>query len=38
MSVFQFPVVNLENQPVGNVDLLPEVFKLEEINKHYYIY
>ena len=34
MSVFQFPVVNLENQPVGNVDLLPEVFKLEEINKH----
>ena len=34
MSVFQHPVVNLENQPAGNVDLLPEVFKLEDINKH----
>jgi len=34
MSVFQFPVVNLENKPAGNVDLLPEVFKLEDINKH----
>jgi len=34
MSVFQHPVVNLENKPVGNVDLLPEVFKLEDINQH----
>jgi len=34
MAVFQFPVVNLENKPAGNVDLLPEVFKLEQINKH----
>ena len=34
MSSFQHPVVNLENAPVGNVDLMPEIFKVEEINKH----
>ncbi|MBK8794488.1 MAG: 50S ribosomal protein L4 [Holophaga sp.] len=34
MSVFQYPVVNLENKPAGSVDLLPEVFKLEDINQH----
>ncbi|MCE1229707.1 MAG: 50S ribosomal protein L4 [Firmicutes bacterium] len=34
MSVFQHPVVNLENKPAGHVDLLPEVFKLEDINEH----
>ena len=34
MATFQHPVVNLENKPAGNVELLPEVFKLEDINKH----
>src|SRR5512145_2083537 len=34
MATFQHPVVNLENKPVGTVELLPEVFKLEDINKH----
>ena len=34
MAVFQAPVMNLDNAQVGTVDLLAEVFKLEEINKH----
>ncbi len=34
MATFQHPVVTLENKPAGSVELLPEVFKLEEINKH----
>ena len=34
MATFQHPVVNLEGKSVGTVDLLPEVFKLEEINTH----
>jgi large subunit ribosomal protein L4 len=34
MAVFQQPVLNLENKQVGTVDLLAEVFKLEDINKH----
>lgn len=34
MAVFQHPVVNLENRQVGTVDLLPEIFKLEDVNKH----
>lgn len=34
MAVIQHPVVNLDNKQVGSVDLLPEVFKLEDINKH----
>ena len=34
MAVFQHPVVNLENKKVGSVELLPEVFKLEDINQH----
>ena len=34
MATFQHPVVNLENKPAGTVELLPEVFKLEDINKH----
>jgi large subunit ribosomal protein L4 len=34
MAVFSHPVVNLENAQVGTVDLLAEVFKLEEINNH----
>jgi len=34
MASFQHPVVNLENAPAGTVDLLPEIFKVEEINKH----
>jgi large subunit ribosomal protein L4 len=34
MATFQHPVVNLENKAVGNVELLSEVFKLEDINKH----
>jgi large subunit ribosomal protein L4 len=34
MSTFQHPVVNFENQQIGTVELLPEVFKLEEINEH----
>jgi large subunit ribosomal protein L4 len=34
MAAFQHPVVNFENAKVGTVDLLPEIFKLEEINQH----
>jgi large subunit ribosomal protein L4 len=34
MAVFQQPVVNLDNAPAGTVELLAEVFKLEDINKH----
>jgi len=34
MAVFSHPVVNLENKQVGTVDLLAEVFKLEDINNH----
>lgn len=34
MAVIQHPVVNFENKQVGSVDLLPEVFKLEDINTH----
>lgn len=34
MAVFQHPVITLENKQVGTVDLLPEVFKVEEINVH----
>jgi len=34
MAVFQQPVLNLDNKQVGTVDLLAEVFKLEDINKH----
>jgi large subunit ribosomal protein L4 len=34
MAVFQHPVVNFDNKQVGTVDLLPEVFKLEDINQH----
>lgn len=34
MAVFNHPVVNLDNQPAGSVELLAEVFKLEEINTH----
>ena len=34
MAAFQHPVVNLDNKQVGTVDLLPEVFKLEDVNQH----
>lgn len=34
MALFQHPVVNLDNKQVGTVDLMPEVFKLEDINSH----
>ncbi len=34
MAVFQVPVMSLDNAQVGTVDLLAEVFGLEEINKH----
>ncbi len=34
MATFQHPVVNLDGKQAGTVDLLPEVFKLEEINTH----
>ena len=34
MAVFQQPVVSLDNAPAGTVELLAEVFKLEDINKH----
>ena len=34
MAVFQQPVLNLENAQVGTVDLMAEVFKLEDINTH----
>ena len=34
MALFQVPVMSLDNAQVGTVDLLAEVFKLEDINKH----
>lgn len=34
MAAFQHPVLSLEAKQVGTVDLMPEVFKLEEINQH----
>lgn len=34
MAAFQHPVVNLDAKQAGTVDLLPEVFKLEEVNTH----
>ena len=34
MTAFQHPVLNLEGKSAGNVELLPEVFKLEEVNTH----
>ena len=34
MTTFQHPVINLEGKSAGNIELLPEVFKLEEINTH----
>ena len=34
MALFQQPVLSLDNAQVGTVDLLAEVFKLEDINKH----
>ncbi|HLO69018.1 MAG TPA: 50S ribosomal protein L4 [Holophaga sp.] len=34
MATFNHPVVNLENKQVGTVELLAEVFKLEEVNNH----
>lgn len=34
MATFQHPVLSLEAKQVDTVELLPEVFKLEEINKH----
>ncbi|MCL1893151.1 MAG: 50S ribosomal protein L4 [Holophagaceae bacterium] len=34
MAIFKQPVVNFENAEIGTVDLLPEIFKIEEINKH----
>ena len=34
MTAFQHPVVNFENKQVGTVDLLPEIFKLEDVNQH----
>jgi large subunit ribosomal protein L4 len=34
MTAFQHPVLNLEGKAAGNVELLPEIFKLEEVNTH----
>lgn len=34
MAAFQHPVINLDAKQAGTVDLLPEVFKLEEVNTH----
>jgi large subunit ribosomal protein L4 len=34
MAAFQQPVLSLEGKQSGTVDLLPEVFKLEEVNQH----
>ena len=34
MAAFQHPVVNLDAKSAGTVELLPEVFKLEEVNTH----
>ena len=34
MAAFQHPVLSLEGKQAGSVELMPEVFKLEEINQH----
>ena len=34
MAAFQHPVINLDAKQAGTVDLLPEVFRVEEINTH----
>ncbi|BDU71103.1 50S ribosomal protein L4 [Mesoterricola silvestris] len=34
MAVFSHPVLNLDNKQVDTVELMAEVFKLEEINNH----
>ena len=34
MAAFQHPVISLDNQPAGTVELLPEIFKLEDVNQH----
>lgn len=34
MATFAHPVLDLDGKQAGTVDLLPEVFKLEEINTH----
>jgi large subunit ribosomal protein L4 len=34
MATFSHPVLTLDGKQAGTVDLLPEVFKLEEINTH----
>ena len=34
MAVFSQPVLSLDNAPAGTVELLAEVFKLEDVNKH----
>jgi large subunit ribosomal protein L4 len=34
MAIFTHPVLNLDNKQVGTVDLLAEVFKLEDVNNH----
>jgi len=34
MAAFQHPVLSLDNKPAGTVELLPEIFKLEDVNKH----
>jgi len=34
MAAFEHPVVNFENAQVGTVELLSEIFKLEDVNKH----
>jgi len=34
MATFQHPVVDLWNAQVGTVELMPEIFKVEEINRH----
>jgi large subunit ribosomal protein L4 len=34
MVAIQHPVVSLDNAKVGTVELMPEVFSLEEINRH----
>ena len=34
MAAIQHPVLSLDNKPAGTVELLPEIFKLEDINQH----
>jgi large subunit ribosomal protein L4 len=34
MAAISHPVLNFDNSQVGTVELLPEIFKVEEINKH----